>query len=202
MSTPPTTRWERGERGYGAHFARLIADGTDIDGEARLVDVLAPRGATILDAGSGMGRVGAALQIRGHQVVGVERDRALVRQSKERYPDLPVVEADLVQVTPALLGGLGHPAAYDIVVCVGNVLVYLADDTALDVLRGFASVLKGDGRVLCGWSPVHGADSLHYPAGSFEHDVRTAGLAVEHRFGTYDLQPAAVDYCVYVLRRA
>ena len=57
---PPPTRWQlAGEsaQGYGEHFARLVADGDDIDGEARLADALAPRGARILDVGSGMGRV-------------------------------------------------------------------------------------------------------------------------------------------------
>ena len=45
MTLPPT-RWElAGEdnRGYGEHFAQRVADGTDIDGEARLADALAPR---------------------------------------------------------------------------------------------------------------------------------------------------------------
>ena len=50
------TRWEQaraqeraeGQGGYGAHFARLIAEGVDIEGEARLADVLAPRGGWIL----------------------------------------------------------------------------------------------------------------------------------------------------------
>ena len=76
------TRWERaraderaqGAGGYGAHFARLIAEGVDVEGEARLADALAPREARILDAGSGMGRVGAALAARGHHVVGVDFD--------------------------------------------------------------------------------------------------------------------------------
>ena len=76
------TRWESmpGERGYGARFARLVADGADVDGEARLADVLAPRGARILDAGCGMGRVGAALRRRGHDAYGVDLDAALLEQ--------------------------------------------------------------------------------------------------------------------------
>ncbi len=62
---PPPTRWALAgspAQGYGEHFARLVADGEDIDGEARLADALAPRGARILDVGSGMGRVADALR--------------------------------------------------------------------------------------------------------------------------------------------
>src|SRR3954447_13318090 len=98
------TRWEQaraieraeGRGGYGAHFARLLAEGADIDGEARLADVLAPRGARILDAGSGMGRVGASLLRRGHVVTAVEKDPKLVAQSRRIFPDLVVVEADIL----------------------------------------------------------------------------------------------------------
>src|SRR5262245_65264423 len=102
------TRWEQaraiekaeGRGGYGAHFARLIAEGIDIAGEARLADVLAPRGARILDAGSGMGRVGAALQTRGHEVVGVDFDEEVLAQSRETYPDLLLVASRLDHLTP------------------------------------------------------------------------------------------------------
>ena len=79
MSLPPT-RWEltgEGNRGYGQHFGAQVAQGVDVDGEARFVDALAPRGARILDIGSGMGRVSAALRARGHTVVATEPDPAL-----------------------------------------------------------------------------------------------------------------------------
>ena len=92
------TRWEQaraeeraaGQGGYGAHFARLIDEGVDIEGEARLADVLVPRGGWILDAGSGMGRVGGRPgRARGHRVVGVDFDPEVLEQSRRTYPDLP-----------------------------------------------------------------------------------------------------------------
>ena len=85
----PKTRWElAGERnrGYGETFAQRVAEGADIDGEARFADALAPRGARILDIGSGMGRVSAALQARGHRVVATEPDPALRAQSRGDVP--------------------------------------------------------------------------------------------------------------------
>ena len=52
---------------YIERFRTMVAEGADIDGEARMVDAMVPRGARILDAGCGPGRVGAELASRGHQ---------------------------------------------------------------------------------------------------------------------------------------
>ena len=68
MSEEPLSRWARGGEknlGYGRRFAELVDSGADVDGEGRLADVLVPRQARILDAGSGMGRVAAYLHDRG-----------------------------------------------------------------------------------------------------------------------------------------
>ena len=59
---------------YAARFAREYAEGADLEGEARFVDVLAPRGARVLDAGCGTGRIAAALHRMGHTSVGADRD--------------------------------------------------------------------------------------------------------------------------------
>ena len=48
-----------------------------------------PDGPRILDAGSGMGRIGAALQDRGHDVVGVDLDAAPCWTSPVRYLPAP-----------------------------------------------------------------------------------------------------------------
>lgn len=83
------TRWESTDnpQRYGAHFAELLASGADVYGEARLVDVLSPRGANILDAGCGMGRIGGALGHLGHTVVGVDLDAKLLQLTAEHPPD-------------------------------------------------------------------------------------------------------------------
>ncbi|WP_376768475.1 class I SAM-dependent methyltransferase, partial [Nocardioides pelophilus] len=85
MPERPVSRWARsGEKtdGYGRRFAELVESGADIHGEARLADTLVPRGARILDAGSGMGRVAAYLHARGHRVVATEPDPRLAEQSR------------------------------------------------------------------------------------------------------------------------
>ncbi|RNL61211.1 methyltransferase domain-containing protein [Nocardioides marmoriginsengisoli] len=197
----PPTRWELGETaGYGARFAKLIADGADVEGEARLADVLVGRGARILDAGAGMGRIGAALQARGHLVVAAEKDPALVADAAARYPGLAMVETDLLALTPESMTAAGHPASYDLIVLVGNVIVLLAPETERRLLTGLRGLLADGGRILVGFHPAGGHGSARdYPVEEFVADVEASGLVVQHRFGTYELGAPSDDYCVAVL---
>jgi SAM-dependent methyltransferase len=208
------TRWEQaraheraeGQGGYGAHFARLIAEGVDVEGEARLADALAPRGGWILDAGSGMGRVGGALVARGHHVVGVDFDPEILDQSRRTFPALPLVDSRLDELTPATLSDAGFPTAYDVIVCVGNVMILLAPDTEQTVLANLAALLGPEGRLLVGFA-LSGAPSgfsRKYTLEEFVTDYESAGLQLVHRFGTFDLQPFTADstFAVHVLRRA
>ena len=192
------TRWqEAGNSGnFGKRFAELVSSGKDIDGEARLADTLLPRGARVLDAGAGMGRVAAALLRRGHEVVAIEPDEALVRQARETYPGLPIEERDILGLTP-------DDGPFDLVVCVGNVMVYLAEGTEREALRAMRSVLGENGRILVGFhlqdAPAH---ARAYSAAEFEADLADAGLRVDLRAGTYELHPANDSYGVWVLSRA
>jgi SAM-dependent methyltransferase len=207
VTEPPQTRWEAtpARLGYGKHFEALRTAGEDIEGEARLADVLAPRNARILDAGSGMGRIGAALQARGHQVVGVDLDADLLVQSKATYPDLPVVQGRLDVVTPHDLEAAGEPGPFDLIVCVGNVMVLLAPDTERTVLAHLYDLLAPGGRLLVGFHTAGGPpNSRTYSAEEFAADAVAVGLTLESRFSTYDLLPFDPDgdYVVNVLRRS
>jgi SAM-dependent methyltransferase len=156
--------------------------------------VLAGRAARILDVGSGMGRVAAALVARGHEVVAVEPDPALVAQSRATYPHLEVQHADILAAT---LDGV-----FDLVVAVGNVMVFLAEDTERAVLARLRSVLAPGGRVLVGFHPLDGPVSARdYPPEEFAADAAAGGLRVEARFGSYELHPPAPDYVVWLLAR-
>lgn len=198
--TLPQTRWAlagEGNRGYGAKFGQLVEDGSDVDGEARLADVLVGRNARILDIGSGMGRVAAALRARGHDVTAVEPDLALVEQSRATYPDLVVVHADILD---ADLSNLSE--VVDLVVLVGNVMIFLAPDTERQVLRRVREVLAPGGRALVGFHPVDGpATARTYDPEEFVRDVVASGLRVDQRFGSYELHPPAPDYAVWILAR-
>lgn len=195
----PASRWRlAGEHTafYGTRFAALIDAGEDVDGEARLADALLPRGARVLDAGAGMGRVGAALAARGHDVLAIEPDATLAAQARAAYPDLRVEERDILQLDPA-------EGPFDLVVCVGNVMVFLAEGTERRALAAMGSVLAEGGRMMVGFHlrqpPEH---ARVYPPAEFEADAEAAGLRVDLRVGGYDLRPADEEYAVWLLRRA
>ena len=198
--THPPTRWELAgarNRGYGETFAQRVAAGDDVDGEARLADALAPRGARILDVGSGMGRVSAALQARGHRVVATEPDAALREQSAATYPSLEVLPHEALALDPAEVG------TFDLVVVVGNVMIFLGEGTERPVLQRVRDLLAPDGRVLLGFHlTAVKSGSRTYPADEFVADATAAGLRVVHRFGSYELHEPVDDYAVWVLGRA
>lgn len=192
------TRWQESgfSASYGRRFAELVAAGEDVDGEARLADALLPRGARVLDAGAGMGRVAAALLRRGHDVLSIEPDKALVRQARETYPGLPIEERDILSLGP-------EDGLFDLVVCVGNVVVYLAEGTERAALGAMRDVLGENGRILIGFHlegrPPNARD---YTVAEFEADLSAVGLRVDLRAGSYELHPANDDYGVWILSRA
>ncbi|MCF6378980.1 methyltransferase domain-containing protein [Nocardioides KLBMP 9356] len=198
MSLPPT-RWELAgdrNRGYGETFAQRVAEGADVDGEARLLDAIAPRGARVLDVGSGMGRVAAALQARGHRVTATEPDAVLRAQSEATYPELAVLPHEALALDPAEVG------EFDVVAVVGNVMVYVGEDTERRVLARVRELLAPEGRAVVGFHlTAVKAGSRTYPPDEFVADASAAGLRVVHRFGSYELHEANDEYAVWVLAR-
>lgn len=189
MTEARPTRWDNELiadpakwQGYVDRFTALHESGADADGEARFIDAIADRESAILDGGCGAGRVGAMLQARGHTVVGVDKDAGHVAVGRERYPDLRLLAADLLDLDAATLSTAGAPTVYDIVVLAGNVMVYLAPGTERDVLRTLAALLKPGGRLVTGF-----AAGREYTADEQDADAETLGLRLEQRFGTWQL---------------
>ncbi|MDG4809683.1 class I SAM-dependent methyltransferase [Micromonospora sp. WMMD1120] len=180
---------------YIDRFRKLAAEGADLAGEARLVDTLVAPGSRILDAGSGTGRVGAALAQRGHTVVGVDADPALVAAARADYPGPTWLVADLAELD---LPALGETEPFDAAVLAGNVLAFVAVGTEPEVLRRVARHLRPDGVLTVGFGTERG-----YPLTAFDADAVAGGLRVEHRFATWDLRPWRDDasFAVSVLRR-
>lgn len=180
---------------YIDRFRKLAAEGADLAGEARLVDTLVEPGSRILDAGSGTGRVGAALAERGHTVVGVDADPALVAAARADYPGPTWLVADLAELD---LPALGETEPFDAAVLAGNVLAFVAVGTEPEVLRRVAGHLRPDGVLTVGFGTERG-----YPLTAFDADAVAAGLRVEHRFATWDLRPWRDDapFAVTILRR-
>jgi SAM-dependent methyltransferase len=179
---------------YVERFRSMVEAGDDLDGEARFVDALAPRQARILDAGCGPGRVGSALARFGHEVVGVDVDPVLIAAAEQDHPGPKWLVGDLAELD---LASAGVHEGFDVVVCAGNVLTFLAPATRRDVLANLGGQLRDDGRIAVGFGAGRG-----YDFDEFRSDADLVGLVRDLELGTWDLRPLTEDsdFLVAVLR--
>ncbi|WP_432992967.1 class I SAM-dependent methyltransferase [Dactylosporangium sp. CA-233914] len=172
---PGHTRW------YVQRFRDLAAKGEDLAGEARLIDTMVPRGARILDAGSGTGRVGAFLAAAGHEVVGVDLDPELVAVAEQDHPGPKWLVGDLAELD---LPAAGVKADFDAIVCAGNVMTFVAPATRVEILRRLRAHLGTGGRLVTGFGAGRG-----YAFDDFLADAAAAGLRADMLLATWDLRP-------------
>ncbi|MGX9672632.1 class I SAM-dependent methyltransferase [Mycobacterium sp. HM-7] len=165
---------------YIERFRALANAGEDLVGEARLIDAMAARGARILDAGCGPGRVGAYLAGAGHDVVGVDVDPALIAAAEEDHPGPRWLVGDLAELD---LPARGIPEPFDVIVSAGNVMTFVAPSTRVQVLSRLRAHLADDGRVVIGFGA--GRD---YEFNQFLQDASQAGLTPELLLSTWDLR--------------
>lgn len=178
---------------YIERFRSMAAEGADLHGEARFVDAMVDRGATILDAGCGPGRVGGRLAALGHEVVGVDLDPALIAAAEADHPGPTWIAADLSELD---LAARGVTAEFDVIVSAGNVMTFLDPATRRAVLTRLRAHLAPAGRLAVGFGAGRG-----YEFDDFFADADAAGLREELRLATWDLRPATPtsDFLVAVL---
>jgi SAM-dependent methyltransferase len=179
---------------YVERFRSMAAAGRDLAGEARLLDAMVGRGARILDAGCGPGRVGAELARLGHDVVGVDVDPVLIAAAVEDHPGPRWIVEDLAELDmPA--HGISEP--FDAIVCAGNVMTFLAPSTRQEVLRRLRDHVHPEGRVVIGFGAGRG-----YEFSAFLTDARQGGLEADLLLSTWDLRAwrEDSDFLVAVLR--
>lgn len=176
---------------YAARWKQFQAEGKDIVGEARLIDAMAPRGAKILDAGCGTGRIGGYLAQQGHHVVGTDLDPLLIDVAKADFPDVSWHVGDL--------GKDPIPEAdFDIAVLAGNVLGFIAEEDRAQALRTVFEALRAGGRAVIGFGAGRGLEFADFFALS-----ESEGFRVEGRYCTWELDPFTQDssFLVAVLRK-
>ncbi|CAM3580050.1 bifunctional 2-polyprenyl-6-hydroxyphenol methylase/3-demethylubiquinol 3-O-methyltransferase UbiG [Mycobacterium colombiense] len=181
---------------YIERFRAMARAGDDLAGEARFVDAMAPRGARILDAGCGPGRLGGYLATAGHRVVGVDVDPALIEAAEQDYPGPRWLVGDLAELDlPAR--GIAEP--FDVIVSAGNVMAFLAPSTRIQVLSRLRAHVADDGRAAIGFGA--GRD---YEFDEFLNDAADAGFAPDLLLSTWDVRPFTddSDFLVALLRPA
>lgn len=189
-ANPDHSRW------YIQRFRDMEAAGHDLGGEARMIDAMVGRGACILDAGCGPGRVGGRLHALGHRVVGVDVDPALIAAADQDHPGPTWLVGDLAEMD---LPARGVEADFDVIVAAGNVMGFLAPSTRVEVLRRFGTHLAKEGRVVIGFGAGRG-----YEFAEFFADLAEAGLALDLPLSTWQLHSFTEesDFLVAICRRA
>ena len=175
---------------YAQRWKAFVAQGKDIDGEARLIDATVPRHARILDAGCGTGRVGGCLARRGHEVIGTDLDPILIGHAKEDFPDATWLVGDLSEdEIPA------HDI--DVAVCAGNVMGFLDPAGRAPALENIFRALRPGGRLFVGFGAGRG-----WSFDDFLTTAKEAGFAVQYCYESWDLQPFTQDSAFLVAQLA
>ncbi|MBV9594655.1 MAG: class I SAM-dependent methyltransferase [Actinobacteria bacterium] len=204
-----TSRWSAagGISGddYAARFAALAATGADVHGEAAFVTTLIAPGARVLDAGCGTGRVAVRLAELGYACTGVDSDDSMLATARRSSRDVHWLLGDLADLADPEV--LEHPS-FDLVVCAGNVIPFLAAGSEPAVVAALAARLSPDGLLATGF----GLDRRHLPPAAalvrladYDDWCAAAGLDLIERYATWDRDPYVTDpppgYAVSVHRR-
>ena len=181
---------------YIERFREMARAGNDLAGEARFIDAMAARGARILDAGCGPGRVAGALSRCGHDVVGVDVDPELIEAAEQDHPGPRYLVGDLAELDlPAR--GISEP--FDLIVSAGNVMTFLAPSTRTQVLSRLRAHLGTGGRAVIGFGA-----GREYEHTEFLDDAAHAGLVPDLLLSSWDVRPftEGADFLVAILRPA
>jgi SAM-dependent methyltransferase len=159
---------------YQARFDELAATGVDVHGEAALVLSFHPK--SVLDAGCGTGRVAIELARHGLEVVGVDVDESMIAEARRLDPQLTWVLADLA--------GLALGRRFEAVVMAGNVPLFCSLEERSELAASCAIHLGVGGVLIAGFELGRG-----YEFGDYDASCQAAGLALHHRWSTWDRQP-------------
>ena len=158
---------------YIDRFKAMEAEGNDMAGESRLLNAMASRGAKILE------------------------------EARRVCPDATWITADLVDL-PEVLGIEGEATAengFELLVCAGNVMGFLARSTRKPVVENFRRVLAPGGRAVVGYGSGPGRD---YAFEQFLADAREVGLNVDNTYSSWQMHPfveGSSEFLVAVLSR-
>ena len=124
--------------------------------------------------------MGAILAGLGHDVVGVDADPELIAAAELDHPGPRWLVGDLAELDLESMVG----PAFDVIVCAGNVMTFLAPSTRQTVLARLREHLAPDGRIVVGFGSDRG-----YEFSDFVTDADQAGLVVDVKLATWDLRP-------------
>lgn len=110
---------------YAAKMRRLAQSGVDLDVAARFIDMMAPREASILDIGCGIGNAVAALRTAGHRAFGIDPNPEVLHVSTELFNPAWFRQMSAESLSPETLADHRLPKSFDLILMSGNVPAFL-----------------------------------------------------------------------------
>jgi hypothetical protein len=126
----------------------------------------------------------------------VDVDPVLIAEAEKKHPAARWLVGDLAELD---LPAAGIPDRFDVVVCAGNVMTFLAPSTRGEVLSRMRAHVADEGRAAIGFGADRG-----YPFDEFLSDTEAAGWASDLLLSAWDLRPFTPDatFLVAILRPA
>ena len=167
----------------------------------------------MLDAGCGTGRVAIELARRGHHVVGVDLDPAMLDLARNKAPELAWIQGDLASTVISRDSGIssdpgipsdigtssdsGERRLFDAAVAAGNVMIFLERGTEAAVMANIAAHLRPGGVLVAGFQLSDGYLALHV----YDALAERNGMELNVRYSTWEGAPFdGGDYAVSVHR--
>ena len=168
--------------GYAAKMRRLIAEGSDLEAEARFVDMLIGRRSRVLDIGCGHGSAVNGLRARGHSAFGIDSTRVVLDLALDTFDPTWFRELAVESLSARTLANLGIPRSYDAIMMTGNVPAFLSPGSLVRAFGSVAALLGPGGFFIVGTSSKP-------RGGPLDQDLaaESAGLTLTNRFSDWHL---------------
>lgn len=182
------TRWSErsvalSASSYDQRWKKLEESGHNIHGEADLIHSFRPQ--RVCDAGCGTGRVAIELSRRGVEVVGVDLDQEMLKQARDKAPQISWILADLVSYDT--------DERFDLIALPGNVMIFLQPGTEHKTINNLVKCLTEEGILLSGFQLSKTTLQLK----QYDSATKKSGLELAGRWATWGRDPfTGSDYVV------
>lgn len=181
---------------YAQMMRRLAGSGTDLEVDARFVDMLSPRNSRILDLGCGIGSAVNGLRRRGHEAYGLDPTEAVLRVARELFEAEWYRHGTIEGVSRHALQREGWPDRFEVILLAGNVPAFLSPDGLRGAFLSASELLVPGGFLVVGTTTA-----VRGGPGDQDQAARRVGLVPIGRFSDWHLgrftEEAAWSVSVY-----
>lgn len=168
---------------YATKMRHLVLSGTDMETEARFIDMLSERSSRILDIGCGIGTTVSALRRKGHLAYGIDPTEAVLEVAHELYEPSWYRKISATEINTETLNLAGFPQRFELILMSGNVPFFLTEPELDGLLERIKLMLVPGGQLVIGTTTA-------VRGGPQEQDryAQAAGLTLKHRYANWHLE--------------